>query len=426
MRELRDTNVPPPLSNWNACTIANICRNEFYVTGVWYYNKRASTVPQKIRNPHKERPRKNTSHALRPREEWVALGGAHHVEPVISPELFALAGAQLARNVNILSGQPSDRYILTGLVRCGYELLSEPKICGRRFSGHLFKGTLRYACSNRDRATGESQCCARSVLAAPLEQCVWDAAMETLGDEKTLRANIEVHLAGQRETISEAEVERLKARIAELRRIEFKARSEELRAPDFEAAQFYRQAIHEAVRDRRALEADLAALIGKGALGEVNISDIVEAVQRARKCRPAEQRAERKALLRDVVDSVVYADGMAEIVLKIPLNCKVQQPAAGAFRLGPRANGFAASGRRKRQPDCGASSDGKRATGHWRRNRRTRGGIWRGPVANSVGVPQRAFSPHLPGALAYCVGLHVRSGAFDGDYLRSSARLVCD
>jgi site-specific DNA recombinase len=335
IRELKARNIAPPHKNWNNFTIAAILRDPFYATGEWYYNKRRAVAPKKLRKPEGERHRKTTTQVMRPREEWIPLGG-EKVQPVISAAQFARVGAMLSRNIHGLGGRPSDRYLLKSLVWCGK--------CGKRCCGRINHGKFTwYICTHRDRVTGEQLCDAETVSGPALEQCAWDAAMSVLGDERTLRAAVEEHLEQQKTTANAGEVARLQARIEELRRIEFKARGAELKATEVETAAFYKAQYQEAMQERRFHEAELITLIGKGAAGKVDAAAVARAVQAERHCDLADKntRCDIQELLQEWIDRVEYLDGEAEITLRVPLaaakamveNCQRQLPNASSFIL---------------------------------------------------------------------------------------------
>jgi site-specific DNA recombinase len=343
MRELVGRNIPAPWpgkrGNWNGCSIAKMLRDPFYATGEWYYNKRrgAAPDPEKIRKPDKERHAKNTSHKMRPREEWIQLGGDTRVKPVIERGLFERVAAAMARNIHTLGGRPSDRYLLKSLIWCGK--------CEKPWCGHTNnKGRYaRYGCANRDRFTGKHHCDAGSVLCKLLDQCVWDAIMETLGNEQTLRAAVEEHMAEQENSTNGKDVARLQARIEELRRQEFKARGEELRSGEVETAELYRGLYKEAMQERRGLEAELLTLVSKGATGKIDTARIARFIKAARRVDLAnkETRSDVQELFRECVERVDYLAGAVTISLRVPLdeaekagkNCKNQQPVSSSFIL---------------------------------------------------------------------------------------------
>jgi hypothetical protein len=177
------------------------------------------------------------------------------------------------------------------------------------------------------------------VLGSAIERCAWDAAMETLGDERKLRDLVKAHLEEQKGAMNAAEAASLQARIEQLRRVEFKARAEELKAGEVETARFYRQQYNETMQERRGLEAELVTLIGKGATGKVDADAVARSVESARHCNLAnrETRPDVQELFQKWIERVDYLAGEADISLRIPLqavqNCKPQQPAASSFIL---------------------------------------------------------------------------------------------
>ncbi len=333
--------IPPPRSSWNAMTVKSILTREVYSTGIWYYNKRRGVEPQALRKPEKERHRKTTTQKLRTRDEWVRLGGSHPVQlkQVISNEQFLRVSHQLSRNRNVLGGRPSDRYLLKALVWCGR--------CGTRVCGESYKpksGKTRYRCSNRERPSMKHLCGALSVVGERLERTVWDAVMETLGDERQLTAVVDAHLREQNEAVNAREVKRLERRIQDLRQSEFKARDKEIEpGVDRETARHYREKYMAMMRERQGLESEVLALVGK-AKGAVNIRKIVAAIQVARRADFREgKRSTRMLILQQWIERVVYYDGEVELHLRVPVehpaaanggeNCKREQAEVYSFAL---------------------------------------------------------------------------------------------
>lgn len=327
LRDLRARAVPPPKSNWNCCTLSKILKERAYL-GQWHYNKRESVEPKQIRSAG-PRHRRRSSGKLRPEAEWIPLA----IEPIIrDAALFDRVQALGEKNVNVLGGRPSDRYMLKGLVWCG--------VCGKRCNGQFWKRKpegkqTRYICANRDRATGAMLCAGgfASVCASRLEDTVWDAVMGTLSDGPTLEKLIRRHERELAAAHNPREIAKLQARQEELKRREFKARRAALDAPDQETAAFYESEVRDTLAQRNEIQRELAR-IAPAMTGRVDIPAIVAAAKRG---IAKATRLDKQELLRNALQRVVYANGVVEIELLIPLtggeNCQQGVTPANSFFL---------------------------------------------------------------------------------------------
>ncbi len=126
------------------------------------------------------RPGNGRSSKQRPRDEWIQVG----VPPVIDPETWELAQAQLARNKERATrNNTKHHYLLRGLLVCG--------TCGRRMVGLWSANGGRYVCSARYPRHEPWSCDGRSVLAPKTEPLVWEYVSGLLSDPDLLRARYE-------------------------------------------------------------------------------------------------------------------------------------------------------------------------------------------------------------------------------------------
>jgi hypothetical protein len=144
---------------------------------------------------------------MRPRSEWMEC---YKTEPVVDRALFDRVQQKLSQNKARLGGQPSDRFPLASLGKCG--------VCGYAHCGVSKGENLWYKCSNRDRIHGHRGCPQRAVPAEALERAAVDVLQEEIGNELRLIAWIDRH---RKELIGEVDTEESKR---------FTARLEKLRA----------------------------------------------------------------------------------------------------------------------------------------------------------------------------------------------------
>ena len=142
--ELRRLGIRPQRGEqWAKSSVRNVLTNRFYI-GEGFFNQR-----EVVANPGTGR---KTRHRLRPATEWILLA----TPAIVTPELFARAQQQLARNRAVLAGRPGGRlFLLRGLLRCG--------ACVRRIVGQHSHGrrciaaAAAIACSNQMAARAARQ-----------------------------------------------------------------------------------------------------------------------------------------------------------------------------------------------------------------------------------------------------------------------------
>jgi site-specific DNA recombinase len=163
--ELRRLGIRPRCGEqWAKSSVRNVLTIRFYI-GEGFFNQR-----EVVANPGTGR---KTRHRLRPATEWIPLA----TPAIVTPELFARAQQQLARNRAMLAGRPGGRlFLLRGLLRCG--------ACGRRIVGQHSHGRPMYRCSGRDRLQQPDggRCRASTLSAGWIEPFVWDTLVAILHD----------------------------------------------------------------------------------------------------------------------------------------------------------------------------------------------------------------------------------------------------
>jgi hypothetical protein len=318
-RRLIVEGVQAPKSHWNTMTIKKILCNRTYL-GIWHYNKTQCVEPEQIRSTG-PRHRRRTSKKQRPESEWEGVA----VEPIIMQAMFDSAATRMRSNPHTLGGRPSATYRAKGLVWCG--------LCNSRFCGQPNHGQPRYICSNRrDRVTGEKKCAALSVSAASLDGALLKCIEDVLSDERQLEALVAKHRSELAAGGNTPDIERMRARLEQIRRREEKARVEALKAAeisDADAEAFYDAEVREAHAQRIELQSQLRA---KTVVVDfkVDVRAIARAVRDGLKKATPEQQ---QKLFHGIIRRVSYRDKEADIEFMVPVDdaqyCKEQQPVAG-------------------------------------------------------------------------------------------------
>lgn len=161
---------PHTVSKWGKSTLYRILRNSTYTGTAHYYRTKRVSLDSSGRQ-------------FRSRQDWIDIA----VPRIIEPELFNRVAEQLARNLEVLSGRPSQTYLLRGLLRCGK--------CGGSFCGCASHGVPFYRCYRRDKHNGgHEKCTAGMISARHIERAVWGAICEALLRPGFLRGIVERHI----------------------------------------------------------------------------------------------------------------------------------------------------------------------------------------------------------------------------------------
>ena len=167
---------------WRDTMVRYILGNECY-TGRRHYNKTQAVEPKKRRNPRGYTKHLKSSHAMRPREEWIETP----IPRLISDETFRRAQEQLKQNsrLSLRNFRQRHQYLLRCLVRCG--------ACGRARCGRTARtGGVDYpyyVCSGLWQRPRPEPCCgSATVRVDELDRLVWDEVKRLLGNpEEILR-----------------------------------------------------------------------------------------------------------------------------------------------------------------------------------------------------------------------------------------------
>jgi hypothetical protein len=143
-RELNDDGVPCPSENdrernphrtgeaWTLRTVSEILANPKY-TGRQVWNRQRTDHDGT--GPASRQQRSTAKRRWNPRSEWIVSRDIVH-PPLVSEENFV--AAQNVRAMPMPADGTVRRYLLTGIVRCGY--------CGRRMDAHWANGRPGYRC----------------------------------------------------------------------------------------------------------------------------------------------------------------------------------------------------------------------------------------------------------------------------------------
>jgi site-specific DNA recombinase len=147
--------------------------------GEGFYNRTGAVDAHRPKGTHgfkDQRPGNRRSCRVRPREDWIPVA-----VPVMSdPETGDLAQEQLQRNRQRATRHNTRHaYLLRGLAMCGQ--------CGRRMIGSWQPTGGRSVCSARSPRFAPHHCQGRSVMAAPLDERVWEYVKGLLADPALLR-----------------------------------------------------------------------------------------------------------------------------------------------------------------------------------------------------------------------------------------------
>jgi site-specific DNA recombinase len=233
---LSNSGIKPYLggARWAYSTVRRILANETYA-GTMYYNRRQRvdrTLTREWRKP----------------DEWIELSAP----PLIDRAVFDAVRERTEANRRLLSGRPSQRYLLKGLLRC---------TCGHTYAGCPSHGKRFYRCNGRDRVRSAHLCNAPLLHGEHTESAVWEAVASVFRDPRALRSVIESHrkeLLGMRD--STAESARLWREIESLRRREASA-AMALADPDLlDHYPLYKAQVMECRRQRQTAEREYAAL----------------------------------------------------------------------------------------------------------------------------------------------------------------------
>jgi site-specific DNA recombinase len=300
---LNASGTPPQhATRWGKSSVYRILRNETYV-GQAYYNRRQREEPKELTAEHRARRNKKTLLRMRQESEWIPID----VPAVIERELFERVEAKLRENAELLSGRPSENYLLRGLLWC--------EACGRRFCGSPSHGRRYYRCSGRDRLV-DPRCTVALVNAEKVEGVIWAAVTECFSNPRILKPALERHraaIAGA-EANREVRAAELTRSIEQASRREFRARQAMLDVELGQDYQFFRAQLIAARAEREARERDLRAL----QVAPSQSWDVKAICKEISAALSALQGGQRQVFLRYLVERITLAGREAEISCVLP------------------------------------------------------------------------------------------------------------
>src|SRR5215471_2579718 len=330
-KRCRKAGITATCTHWNPTFIRDVAINEFYVTGIWYYNKRFAVVPPNPRR-REERHRTRTTQKLRPRDQWMEC---FQTEPLVSRALFERVQENVKGGKSRNGGKPSDRWLLSGLkdgAKCA--------VCGYSLKG---SGQVRYyRCSNCNRVTNEALCEEhhRGVAADRLEATTLAVLREEVGDPIQLRANVDRYERDLVDQVDAGELDEVRKQATILRNRLDAATLKELNEDDLRSKQITQRFIAELKPQVRFLEARVATLERSQARKGFQV-DARGIAAEIREGLETDVRGEQKQIIHHWISEIRYANGEAEFTVRIPIatsqsgvpspNCKLDVDPAYSF-----------------------------------------------------------------------------------------------
>jgi DNA invertase Pin-like site-specific DNA recombinase len=343
-RELEARGIKAPRSKtgrWNPTTVTNILRDEVYSTGIWHYGKREFVKPEKFRKLDIERHRVRSSPRLRAREQWAdntveMPGGA-----IWTPDEHEAVKEALERNGRTSTGKPTGeggtQAVLSSLCKCGGHLLEGGEECGGAIAPwHKVKRSgerqLYYRCTRRDRVYGNHLCDARSIHGEILEEAVWQGVREAVCEklDELIRASVGEMMGGE----DADEVARLEQQEKRLTAKKQEAQRAEIAADDPEDKKLYAGMVADYKAQLALLRRRIQTATDEADAAQVDTATIQ---RKARKAFQTKDPAERRAHLLDWLQEVRYADGWAELTIRVRVGANCQH-AVGDVGAGDQQN----------------------------------------------------------------------------------------
>ena len=155
----------PRRSRWNRQAIKTILQNPCYY-GALVWNRRTFGKLHGVNADGSPRRKAVPETTRNPRSKWIVIEDVH--EPLISKDLFQAAQSAMdERRGKGGKARPTNRYLLSGLIRCTH--------CGFNYWGCVVKNTNgdhRYYVDAGYRAQGIKVCRSTSISADPLDRWV--------------------------------------------------------------------------------------------------------------------------------------------------------------------------------------------------------------------------------------------------------------
>jgi site-specific DNA recombinase len=152
---------------WHRQVVRQMLANRAYI-GEFHQNRwnTEGVLANKHKPPEERQPVRE-----RPQEEWIALP----CPPIVDRQLFDYAQELLQASRRRWSGTQTNRYLLSGLVRCG--------LCGQAMTGRQAKHWGKPVCIYTDRklySGSKSSGCGQKATCTWLEETVWNQVRKWL------------------------------------------------------------------------------------------------------------------------------------------------------------------------------------------------------------------------------------------------------
>ena len=192
VRDLNASNIPTRkrVSRWERTTVWAMLQNPAY-RGQAAYGKTEATTRRTLLRPIRNKPsiprHAKSTHRDKPREQWISIA----VPSLVSAEVFAAAGKQLARNKRLSARNGrGQRYLLQGLTvcaRCGYAYYGKTVSPAMR-NGRPAYGYYRCVGSDSYRFAGGRICHNGQVRVDQLDLYTWNSVKSILQDPERVLA----------------------------------------------------------------------------------------------------------------------------------------------------------------------------------------------------------------------------------------------
>jgi len=148
---------------WHRQVVRQILMNETY-TGIFYHNK--WQTEGMLGNKYKQDKDEKIPMTKKPKEEWIPVD----VPAIIDKKTFDLASKLLKESRRRWAGKPKNKYLLSGLVRCGD--------CGNTMVGRKVKNWGEYVFQYSDiknTAGAKNKGCGNKIKCQDLNDFVWES-----------------------------------------------------------------------------------------------------------------------------------------------------------------------------------------------------------------------------------------------------------
>lgn len=295
---------------WHRQVVRQILMNETY-TGVFYHNK--WNTEGMLVNKYKDSDDEKVSMTLRPKEEWIPV----EVPVIIEKETFKFAQKLLKESRRRWAGTSKNKYLLSGLVRCGD--------CGNTMTGRRAKnwGTYVFEYSDAKNTAGaKHKGCGNRVKCEDLDAYVWNHFVNVITTEGESAYSEVAATTETQDSIpfEESELQRIEAELIRIksgrkRLLDFMTNNADI--VDEEDIRNQLKELKEKEDHLLKLKEETAALLEERKNNEVNDEIRAKAVERYFENENPESMSieERQELLRMLYREIrVYSNGKIDFI----------------------------------------------------------------------------------------------------------------